>query len=60
LVIAGTNAETVGQSHAIYDAACEPKELFLIDGGMHFDFYDQPRYVGTAVAQIEVFFNKHL
>jgi fermentation-respiration switch protein FrsA (DUF1100 family) len=60
LVIAGTNAETVGQSHAIYDAAREPKELFLVDGGMHFDFYDQPEYVGPAVGQIEIFFNKHL
>jgi hypothetical protein len=25
------------------------KELYVIDDGMHFDFYDRPEYVGPAV-----------
>src|SRR5580704_1177320 len=46
LLIAGSRAETRQQSEAAYAKAREPKELFIIDGGTHFDFYDQPEYVG--------------
>jgi uncharacterized protein len=60
LVIAGDQAETLGQSEAVYTKAQEPKELFLIEGGTHFDFYDQPEYVTPALAEIETFFKKHL
>jgi len=60
LVIAGDQAETLGQSEAIYGKAQEPKELVLIEGGTHFDFYDQPEYVTPAVARIDDFFQKHL
>src|SRR5712691_13049845 len=44
LLIAGSRAETLQQSQAAYANANEPKELFLIDSGTHFDFYDQPEY----------------
>jgi fermentation-respiration switch protein FrsA (DUF1100 family) len=27
---------------AAYASANEPKELFIIDSGTHFDFYDKP------------------
>jgi uncharacterized protein len=60
LVIAGDQAETLGQSEAVYAKAKEPKELFLIQGGTHFDFYDQPEYVTPALAKIDVFFKQHL
>ncbi len=60
LLIAGSQAETLQQSEAAYQKAGEPKELFLIDGGTHFDFYDQPEYVEPAVAKIDSFFKAHL
>jgi fermentation-respiration switch protein FrsA (DUF1100 family) len=60
LLIAGSAAETLQQSQAAYEKANEPKELFLVDGGKHFDFYDQPEYVDSAVAKIAPFFQKHL
>jgi fermentation-respiration switch protein FrsA (DUF1100 family) len=60
LVIAGDQAETLGQSEAVYAKAQEPKELVLIEGGTHFDFYDQPEYVTPALAKIEGFFKEHL
>jgi fermentation-respiration switch protein FrsA (DUF1100 family) len=60
LLIAGSRAETLQQSQAAYADAGEPRELFVIDGGTHFDFYDQPEYVGPAVAKIDGFFKAHL
>ncbi|PVE09921.1 alpha/beta hydrolase [Streptomyces scopuliridis] len=60
LLIAGTKAETLQQSQAAYAAAQEPKELFLIEGGTHFDFYDLPQYVTPAVTKIDSFLRTHL
>jgi hypothetical protein len=60
LLIAGSRAETLHQSQAAYASANEPKELFLVDGGTHFDFYDQPEYVEPAVAKIDTFFKAYL
>jgi uncharacterized protein len=60
LVIAGDQAETLGQSQAFYAKAQEPKELFLIEGGTHFDFYDQLPYLTPALAKIDAFFKQHL
>jgi len=60
LVIAGSKAETLAQSEAAYAKAKQPKELFLIDGGTHFDFYDRPEYVGPAVDRIDRFMQEHL
>jgi uncharacterized protein len=60
LLIAGSKAETLPQSEAAYEKASEPKELFVIDGGTHFDFYDKPEYVEPAVAKIDSFFQAHL
>ncbi len=53
-------AETLVQSEAAYAKAHEPKELFLIEGGAHFDFYDRPEYVGPAIAKIDAFLKQHL
>jgi len=60
LLIAGSRAETLQQSQAAYAGAKEPKELFVIDGGTHFDFYDKPEYVEPAVAKIDGFLKAHL
>jgi fermentation-respiration switch protein FrsA (DUF1100 family) len=60
LVIAGGKAETLDQSERLYEHAQGVKELHVIEGGMHFDFYDLPRYVGPAVTRINEFFTIHL
>jgi hypothetical protein len=60
LVIAGSQAETLDQSERLYERAQEVKELHVIDGGTHFDFYDRPQYVGPAITKINEFFTKHL
>jgi hypothetical protein len=60
LLIAGSRAETLAQSQAAYEKAKEPKELYLVDGGTHFDFYDKPEYVEPAVAKIDSFLRTHL
>jgi fermentation-respiration switch protein FrsA (DUF1100 family) len=60
LVIAGDQAETLGQAEAIYAKANEPKELHLLPGGTHFDLYDQAEYVDPAISKIDAFFKKHL
>ncbi|MEV8390151.1 MULTISPECIES: alpha/beta hydrolase [unclassified Streptomyces] len=60
LLVAGSDAETLSQSEAAYSKAQEPKELFLIEGGTHFDFYDRPEYVDPAVTKIDSFLRTHL
>jgi fermentation-respiration switch protein FrsA (DUF1100 family) len=60
LVIAGDQAETLGRSEAMYAKAHEPKELHLIEGGTHFDFYDRPEYVIPTISMIDSFFKQHL
>jgi len=60
LVIAGTAAETFDQSQQAYDRAREPRELFLVEGGKQFDFYDCPEFVAPAVEKIAAFFKAHL
>jgi len=60
LVIAGSKAETLEHSELLYERAQGLKELEVIDGGMHFDFYDRPHYVDPAVAKINEFFTRHL
>jgi uncharacterized protein len=60
LLIAGSRAETLQQSQAAYEKAHEPKELVVIDGGTHFDFYDKPEYVEPAVEKIDSFFKAYL
>jgi len=60
LLIAGTEAESLVQSRAAYARAGEPKELFLVEGGTHFDFYDRPEYVDPAVARIDAFLKQYV
>jgi uncharacterized protein len=60
LVIAGDHSETLSQSEAVYAGAQQPKELFLIGGGTHFDFYDQPEYLTPTLSKIDTFLKQHL
>lgn len=41
-------------------AASSDKTLHVVDGGNHMSFYDQPQYVGAAVAQLVPFFLRTL
>ena len=59
LVIAGSQAETLEHSERLYEHAQEAKELHVIEGGTHFDFYDRPQYVGPAITKINEFFTNH-
>jgi len=60
LIVAGSKAETLEQSQQAFQRAREPKEMFLVEGGMHFDFYDRPEFVGPAIEKIDAFFQAHV
>ncbi len=60
LVIVGSKAETLDKSERFYESVRGAKELLVIDGGMHFDFYDRPEYAGPVVNKIKEFFTNHL
>jgi hypothetical protein len=38
----------------------QPKELAIIDGASHVDFYDRDQYLTPTVAKLKVFFDKAL
>ncbi|MCT4631330.1 MAG: alpha/beta hydrolase [Firmicutes bacterium] len=59
LCIAGSEADTKPMTDEVFEAATEPKELFIIDGATHFDLYDIDRYVDQAVERIDAFYKKH-
>jgi fermentation-respiration switch protein FrsA (DUF1100 family) len=60
LVVAGSHAETLAQSELLHERAQGVKELYVIEGGTHFDFYDRPQYVGPAITRINEFFTNRL
>ncbi len=61
LVVAATNdsVNPVTESHALYAAANEPKELFELEGATHYEAYKGPVFEKTANKQVE-WFNNHL
>lgn len=46
--------------HELYERATCEKDLFVVDGATHYDLYDQPGPVGTAIAKLVPFYTKHL
>lgn len=60
LLIAGSEAETLGFSREAFERAAEPRELMVIEGAHHFDLYDKPEYAGRAVEKLADFFGKAL
>lgn len=60
LVIAGSKARSLWQSHRAVELSNGPKELFVVDGAGHFDFYDNPHYIDIAVTKMVEFFGNSL
>lgn len=59
LGIIGGKAETGVLTQMIYDAASEPKELYVVDGASHVSLYDIDRDVAQAVDKMHEFYSKH-
>ena len=60
LIISGDQSDTIKYSQEAYDAACGPKELFLVKGAGHVDMYDKEPYVSEAVVKLASFFAENL
>lgn len=60
LVVAGSEAGSLWQSKYAYELSNGPKELCVMDGAGHFDFYNNPVYIEKAVDKISGFFHKNL
>lgn len=61
LSVVGSQAGSKWMSEdLIARAASGDKTLHVVDGGNHMSFYDQPQYVGEAVAQLVPFFRRTL
>lgn len=60
LIISGEQSDTIKYSREAYEAACGPKELFLVKGAGHVDMYDKEPYVSEAVVKLAAFFGDNL
>ena len=56
LIIAGSEAGSLWQSKIAYDMANEPKELCIMEGAGHFDFYNNAHYIDKATEKMAKFF----
>lgn len=55
LVVAGGKAGSLWQSKRAVELSNGPKELYVIEEAGHFDLYDNPRYIETAIKKIVEF-----
>ena len=60
LLCAGTAAETVDQSKTAHQRGGDNTELYLLEGPLHFDLYDQDRYTDPVIEHAVEFFGKNL
>lgn len=61
LFIVGEKASSIHHSERAYRMACsKQKELFKIEGAIHFDLYDKPFYMDQAVKKMSEFFHSVL
>ena len=60
LIISGDQSDTIKYSREAHEAACGPKELFLVKGASHVDMYDKEPYVSEAVVKLADFFAENL
>jgi fermentation-respiration switch protein FrsA (DUF1100 family) len=60
LMIAGSDAVTMWMNEDAYEAANDPKELFVIDGASHVALYDKLQFVVPAVEKLANFFSSGL
>ncbi|MCD8090406.1 MAG: alpha/beta hydrolase [Clostridiales bacterium] len=58
LLIAGENAHSLYFSEDVYEAASEPKELYIVPNAIHTDLYDQMDKI--PFDKIESFFTEYL
>lgn len=56
LVVAGGKAGSLWQSKRAVELSNGPKELYVIEEAGHFDLYDNPLYIETALKKIVEFF----
>lgn len=59
LGIYGETAGTGPLTQAFFEAASEPKELFVVEGASHVSLYDVDVDVDRAVTRMDAFFRKH-
>jgi uncharacterized protein len=60
LMIAGSEAVTLGSSQGAVAKAGDSAELFVIEGAAHVDLYDRDKAVTPAVAKLKDFFGRNL
>ena len=60
LVINGSKAGSLWQSKKAYDLSNGPKELWIVDGAGHFDFYNNSECITKTFDKIAEFFNKSI
>lgn len=60
LMVAGSEAGSLWHSTELHGRLRGPKELVVVDGAAHMDFYDVPRHMERAVSETTVFFSRHL
>ncbi|MFE3634673.1 alpha/beta hydrolase [Streptomyces sp. NPDC059168] len=60
LVVAGSEAGSLWMSTELHGRARSPKQLQIVEGGTHMDFYDVPKYVDQAIAAATPFFRENL
>ncbi|MFI6485111.1 alpha/beta hydrolase [Nonomuraea sp. NPDC050663] len=60
LIVAGSEAGSLWMSTELHSRARSPKQLVVVEGGAHMDFYNVPKYVDRAVAEAAPFFTLHL
>lgn len=60
LVINGSEAGSLWQSQQAYELSNGPKELWIVEGAGHFDFYNNPECIRSAVKKIGEFFKGNM
>lgn len=60
LIISDEISDTIQYSREASEAACGPKELYLVKGATHVDMYDKEPYVSEAVVKLASFFADNL
>lgn len=60
LMVAGSDAGSLWNSTGLHARVRSEKNLVIVEGGRHMDFYDVPKYVDRADAEAAPFFEKHL
>ncbi|MFE0156177.1 alpha/beta hydrolase [Nonomuraea sp. NPDC059007] len=60
LMVAGSEAGSLWHTTALHGRVRSPKQLVIVEGGAHMDFYDVPKYVERAIAEATPFFTRNL